>query len=420
MSRRYPCCSLLLFLALALLAACSSAQPNAPGQSTKPYLVLVSFDGFRWDYASLTETPAMDRMARNGLKAEALQPAFPTVTFPNHFSIASGMLPWRHGIVANDFPDESGENWYHYKDRSTVQDGRWYLAEPIWVTAEKAGMRTAAYYFVGTEADIEGVHPSHWRAFDADVPGRARVNQVLDWLGEPEATRPHLVTLYFEDVDESGHRYGPESQQNLEAVRRLDGYLDSLMDGISALPHGGDVYVLLVSDHGQGYYNRHEALVLDEWVDLEGTRVVNGGPSAFVHIDGNDAARAAQMRNTINSNWDCGKAYLPDELPASWNAGFSTRYPNLIVQADPGCAVITSEANRHKITAGDHGWAPDMPEMRGIFYASGPRVPPGAKTGVVSVTDIHPMMLDILGLEAPGPTDGDPAALAGLLSPESR
>ena len=172
-----------LFALLAVfLAGCSTIDPNRADQRSKPYLVLVSFDGFRWDYDSLTDTPAMDRMAREGLKAEALQPAFPTVTFPNHFSIASGTLPWRHGIVANDFPAGNGEDWYRYKDRSKVQDGRWYLAEPIWVTAEKAGLRTAAYYFVGTEADVEGIRPSDGRAFDADVPGRARVSQVLDWL----------------------------------------------------------------------------------------------------------------------------------------------------------------------------------------------------------------------------------------------
>lgn len=409
----------IVALLAVFLSACSGIEPNQSEQQNKPYLVLVSFDGFRWDYASLTETPALDRMARDGLKAEALQPAFPTVTFPNHFSIATGTLPWRHGIVANDFPNESGERWYRYKDRTTVQDGSWYLAEPVWVTAEKAGLRTAAYYFVGTEADVGGVRPSHWRAFDADVPGRARVSQVLDWLAGPAETRPHLVTLYFEDVDDHGHWHGPQSDENLEAIRQVDRWLGQLREGIARLPHGNDVYVLLVSDHGQAYYNREEPLVLDQWFDLEGTTVINGGPYAFVHLDQDDKNRALAMQAVINRNWNCGQAYLPEELPASWRAGASERYPDLFVQADAGCAVITSEANRHKLTAGDHGWAPDVPEMRGIFYATGPRIPPGARAGVLHVTDIYPMLLDILGLEAPGPVDGDPDALARLLLPKN-
>jgi predicted AlkP superfamily phosphohydrolase/phosphomutase len=408
----------LFLLALLLGAGCATSTDNAPEQRNKPYLVLVSFDGFRWDYAALTKTPALDRMARNGLKAEALQPVFPTVTFPNHYSIASGTLPWRHGIVANDFPHENGVDWYHYKDRTTVQDGRWYLAEPIWVTAEKAGIRTAAYYFVGTEADVDGVRPSHWRPFDADVPGRARVNQVLDWLGGPEDSRPHLLTLYFERVDDHGHWYGPESEENMAAVRQLDKYLETLLDGIAALPHGDQVYVMVVSDHGQAAYGPHEPLVLDDWLDLEGSTVINGGPSAFIHIDNDDMELATAMRDVINRNWDCGRAYLPAELPPDWNAGASQRYPDLFVQADAGCGVITTESNRGRMTAGDHGWAPDVPEMRGIFYATGPRIPAGTRTGVVHVTDIFPMMLDILGLEAPGPVDGDTTALASRLLPE--
>lgn len=414
-TRAVPAFLLLLIL---LMAGCVTSTPNAAEQLDKPYLVLVSFDGFRWDYASRTETPALDQMARNGLMAEALQPVFPTVTFPNHYSIASGTLPWRHGIVANDFPHENGVDWYHYKDRTTVQDGRWYLAEPIWVTAEKAGIRTAAYYFVGTEADVDGVRPSYWRPFDADVPGRARVNQVLDWLAGPEDSRPHLLTLYFERVDDHGHWYGPESEENMAAVQQLDKYLGILLEGIAAMPHGDQVSVLVVSDHGQAAYSPHEPFVLDDWLDLEDCTVINGGPSAFIHIDGNDMERATVMRDVINRNWDCGRAYLPTELPPEWNAGASRRYPDLFVQADAGCGVITSESNRGKMTAGDHGWAPDVPEMRGIFYATGPRIPAGTRTGVVHVTDIFPMMLDILGLEAPGPVDGDASALASRLLPE--
>jgi predicted AlkP superfamily phosphohydrolase/phosphomutase len=420
MNRPRTIAALILFAGLLFATACSTTPPNAPDQVNKPYLVLVSFDGFRWDYASLTDTPAMDSMARNGLKAEALQPAFPTITFPNHFSIATGVLPYRHGIVANDFPSGNGSDWYHYKDRTTVQEGRWYLAEPVWVTAEKAGLRTAAYYFVGTEADVNGIRPSHWRAFDADVPDEERVSQILDWLEMPAETRPHLLTLYFERVDDHGHWFGPESDENLAAIRQVDSLLGDLIHGISELPHGDKVYVLLVSDHGQGAYLRREPFILDDWLDLDGTTVINSGPSAFVHIDGDDTARAAAMRDVINGNWDCGSAYLPGELPPSWNAGSSPRYPDLFVQADAGCGVIISEANRHKITAGDHGWGPDVPEMRGIFYATGPRIPAGTSTGVVHVTDVYPMMLDILDLKAPGPVDGDPEALASSLLPEKR
>lgn len=410
---------LALLLAASLLAGCAAFDDNGADRGDGPYLVLVSLDGFRWDYDRLTDTPALDRMARDGLKAEALQPVFPTITFPNHFSIATGLHPWAHGIVANDFPDADRERWYSLKDRNTVQDGSWYLAEPIWVTAENAGLRSAAYYFVGTEADIGGVRPSHWRAFDASVPNSARVAQVLDWLSAPAQRRPQLVTLYFEEVDDQGHRYGPESDDNRAAIREVDTRLGELLEGISQLPHGDRVHVILVSDHGQGRYDpNHEPFVLEEWIDLEETRIVNGGPYAFVYLENGGASRAAAMRDVINGRWACGRAWLPDELPGQWNAGSSERYPDLFVIANRGCAVLTTEAKRAGMTAGDHGWAPDVVEMRGIFYAVGPRIPAGARTGVVHATDIYPMMLEILGLEAPGPFHGDPDVLAAMLRPE--
>jgi predicted AlkP superfamily pyrophosphatase or phosphodiesterase len=390
----------------------SSNSVNSAEQMDKPYLVLVSIDGFRWDFPDLQDTPGMDRMAARGLKAEALQPVFPTLTFPNHFSIATGVLPAGHGIVANEFPDDDRAHWYHYKDRDSVQDGRWYRAEPIWVTAEKQGMVTAAYYFVGTEADVGGVRPSHWYEFDASVGGEMRVEQVLEWLSGPPETRPHLVTLYFEDVDENTHWYGPGSPESVDAIKRVDSLLLRLLEGIEALDHGGEVYVLLVSDHGMATYRDEPTLVLDRIVDLEGVRSVEGGPYVFMHFEKSDAGRAERVRDTINENWDCGQAMFPADAPATWRLGSHGRLPELIVMANPGCSVLTSKKKQKKITPGDHGWAPEMPEMRGIFYAVGPGIPPGARIGTVQATDIYPLMLSILDLPAPHPVETSPGWLS--------
>ena len=184
---------------------------NSPDRHGAPYVVLFSIDGFRWNFSELADTPAMDRMAAEGMTAEYLQPVFPTLTFPNHYSIATGSLPRRHGLVGNSFPDTERLHWYDYKDRSTVQDGGWYQLEPLWVTAEKQGLVTAAYYFVGTEADIRGIHPTHWRAFDPEASDSERIGQVLTWLAEPAETRPHLISGYSEDVDEHAPWYGPDS-----------------------------------------------------------------------------------------------------------------------------------------------------------------------------------------------------------------
>lgn len=412
----------LLSLLLTAAGPLAAAPLNAPDQRDKPCLVLVSIDGFRWDFPTLADTPALDRMAAAGLKAEALQPVFPTQTFPNHFSIATGQPPAQHGLVGNEFPDEQRARWYQQKDRATVQDGDWYLAEPVWVTAARQGMVTAAYYFVGTEAAIGGVRPDHWHDFDPRVPGERRVRQVLDWLAEPAESRPHFITLYFEQVDDHTHRSGPGSAESLQAISNVDRHIGVLLDGIAGLPHGNEIYVLLVSDHGSaGYRADREPLVLDRIVDLHGVKAVEGGPFVHLYFPPGDERRATAARDTINAHWDCGRALLPEDAPAHWNVTDSPRFPDLIVLANGGCAVLSTASMAHKITPGDHGWAPEMPEMRGIFYAIGPRMPPGSRTGVLSVTDIHPLMLSILGLQpahAPA-TGGAPSRdpLSSLLLP---
>ena len=225
---------------------------NAPHQQGKPYLVLISIDGFRWDYMDRYPTPNMDRIAAAGSRAERLLPVYPTLTFPNHYSIATGLYPAHHGLVANDFPDPERNKWYSLKNREAVEDRWFYEGEPIWVTAETQGMVAASFFFVGTEAPVKGVSPTHWRSYDENITGQDRVDQVLAWLAEPEENRAHLYTLYFEDVDSHSHWYGPDSKENIAAIGRVDDYLGRLLNGLDKLPHADKVNIILLSDHGLG------------------------------------------------------------------------------------------------------------------------------------------------------------------------
>lgn len=424
---------LLLFLAL---AACEEAGRDLPqaadARSTanseagsggrngdwaerQPYLVLVSIDGFRWDYLDRFEAPSLNRVAASGVRARWLVPVFPTLTFPNHYSIATGLYPAHHGIVANNFPDDEGGDWYAYKDRAAVQNGRWYGGEPIWVAAEKHGMVSAAYFFVGTEAPVDGISPSHWFAFDADVPGEKRVDQVIEWLSGPAATRPHVITLYFEEVDVMSHRYGPGSPESLSAIAHVDSNIERLVQGIDPLPIRHRITLMIVSDHGQSSYKPDApVLVLDETVDLSGFSVVDGGSYAFLFADDSGRERLEDVRDTINAAWDHGKAWLKRDVPASWDVPENSLFPEIIVQADPQYGVIGSADRAYIMTAGDHGWAPEFADMHGIFVAAGPRLPAGRVIDPVSAVDIYPLMREILGLPQI-PVDGDPAILLPLL-----
>lgn len=418
-----------LSFALWAIAACSipanagstgTGGVNAPQQLDKPYLILISIDGFRWDYQDLYETPALDRLAARGIRAESLQPVYPTLTFPNHYSIATGLYPANHGIVANDFRDPESGDWYRYKSARIVQQGRWYGGEPIWVAAEKNGMVSAAFFFIGTEADVGGIQPTYWNQFDANISGRRRVAQVLEWLAMPVDTRPHLITLYFEHVDNDSHTYGVGSKESIAEIKRVDRYLGKLMDGVDKLPFGEEVYVILVSDHGQSSYDEDsKILTLDGFLDLAGISVIDGGTYSYLFFDEGDPDRAKLIRDQINRGWQHGRAWLPGETPEHWHVTEESRFANVIVQPDPHHGVVSSRDKLDEINRGDHGWDPSFKDMHGIFLAAGPRLPKGKTLSTVSNLDIYPLMMEILEIPLTTPIDGDPNKLTRLLTPQS-
>ncbi len=390
---------LLLVLLGPLALAGGSGGVNAPEQRDKPSLILVSIDGLGADVAESAATPALDRLAARGLRVTALVPVYPTVTFPNHYSIATGLYPAEHGIVANHFPGTERTGWYRMSDRESVQDGSWYRGEPIWVAAEKAGMVSAAYYFVGTEAAVQGISPTYWYPFDASVPGDARVDQALDWLRLPSAQRPHLITLYFEDVDVAAHAAGPDSPRALAAILRADGYLERLLDGIDRLPIAESVHVVVVSDHGQrAVIPDQEPFVVSEHADLDGLVLQDGGSYLHVWTPDGGTTRARALRDRVNASWRHGRAWLKGESPAHWRVTDDARFADLVLMADPGYTVVSKPDRIAKLKAGKHGWDPRDPAMHGILVAGGSSLPAGVEVGPVGAVDVYPLMLAILGL----------------------
>ena len=394
---------------------------NAAHQQSKPYLVLISIDGFRWDYMDRYPTPNMNRLATSGTRAERLLPVFPTLTFPNHYSIATGLYPENHGLVGNDFPDPERDVWYSLKKRETVEDRRFYSGEPIWVSAETQGMVAAAFFFVGTEAPIKGVYPTHWRSYDKKITGEDRVDQILAWLDNPAESRPHIYTLYFEDVDDYSHWFGPDSAENIEAISRVDGYVGRLLDGLEKLPFADQVNIILVSDHGQGaYLPDQQPYLLADHVELDNTSIIEGGSYLFLHINNDEPGRAASIVDTVNKSWKHGRAYLRGNTPTHWHIGDNPRFPDVILMPEIGYAVLSTEGKAGKINAGDHGWAPEDPAMHGFFVACGPDITQGLSLGQVNNVDVYPFMLSILGLDAPEKMDGDASHLATALNTTSR
>lgn len=390
-------------------------QPtNAQHHLDAPYVVMISFDGFRYDYQDRYATPALDRLAAEGARAERMIPVFPTKTFPNHYSLATGMYPENHGLVGNVFwaPDKNA--LYTTGNRDVVEDGSWYGGEPIWVTAEEQGMVSASYFWVGSEADVGGVRPSYWHRYDGSVPNEARVEAVLAWLALPAERRPHMITLYFSDTDEVGHRFGPDSPEMEETVAYLDEGLGRLLDGLDALPHGDQVYVVVVSDHGMLLAPAEENDPLDITV-FPGVRFITGGPYASVVVDEGDAGRAAQVRDSIRTMLPGGYGvYLRGEVPERFHYRANPRIGDIVIVAPAGRTVVEPD----RVQSQDywtHGWDNALTEMGAVFVARGPGIAPGTTLEAFESIHVYPFLAHVLGLNANPGADGRLDVLSPLL-----
>jgi len=410
---------LVLLLALTATDACGSlplvreGRTNAPGVDA-PYVVLLSMDGFRSDYLDRYPTPALLRLAAEGVRADRMIPVLPSKTFPTHYTVATGMYAEHHGLVGNRYwaPDKGA--LYDMNDRDIVEDGSWYRGEPIWVTAERQGMLSASYYFVGSEADVGGVRPTHWHRFDGSVPNQARVDGVLAWLALPPDQRPHLLALYFSDLDDAGHEYGPDSPQVEAAVWTVDSALDRLMSGIDALPHGDRVYVVVVSDHGMMRAPAARAQPVDMSL-FPGVRIVEGGPYASLVVVEGGPARSRAVRDSLRALLPEARVWLREEVPERFHYSSDPRIGDIVILADPGATVVPAT----RVPSWDtftHGWDNAIPEMGAIFLARGPGIPAGQRIEPFESVHVYPFLAHLLGLTPNPGIDGRLDVLAPVLS----
>lgn len=413
MIRQTPTASLALLVCVACasgpVATTRPAQEGSGGVNADrwleaPYLVLVSLDGFRADYLDRYPTPTLERFAREGARAEAMIPIFPTKTYPTHYTVATGLYAEHHGIVGNRFWDAERGVGYSINDRSTVEDGSWYRGEPIWVTAERQGMVSACFYFIGSEAAVRGIRPTYWHRYDASTPNEARVDGVLEWLSMSAEQRPHVITLYLSDLDDAGHAEGPYSERAREAVSRVDAMLGRLLEGIAALPHGDRVTVVVTSDHGMMRAERTRAQVLDTAV-FRGIRVNEWGPYASLVVDEGGAPRAARLRDSLAAVLPEADVWLREDIPARFHYREDPRIGDLLVLAFPGATIVAPDRlpTRDGFT---HGWDNRAPEMAAVFLARGPRIRPGARVGAFESVSVYPLMTELLGLEPNPDIDG--------------
>lgn len=390
---------------------------NRPEHRDKPHLILLSFDGFRPEYLDRFDLPNFTRAVKRGARAQAMRPVFPTLTFPNHYSLVTGLYAERHGIVANSFYDPGRKSTYSFRDEQSVTDGTWYRGEPVWVTAESQGMVAACYFWPGSEAAIGGVRPTIWNTYDAAVTNEARVGTVLEWLRLPPDRRPHMMTLYFSELDGISHQNALDSPAIAAAALSLDRSLGALLDGIDALPIKDRVYLLLTSDHGMAETSAARTIMLDSLVETKDVRVGFSGPIASLHVpDGLQAAE--RIRDEVNGRLEHGRAYLRSELPERWRYRRDPRAGDVVIVMDESWMVVNTRPLTGMIRTrwGMHGWEPDLPSMQALFVIVGPDIPADVTLPVVENIDVYPLMTELLGLRVADDIDGRAGRIRALIS----
>lgn len=395
---------------LLIIACLASAVPAQAQETRRPVTILVSIDGFRSDYLERGITPNLGALAAGGATGP-MRPSFPTKTFPNHYTLVTGLRPDRHGITGNSMIDPSrpGQMFSLGDARQSLDPFWWDQAEPLWVTAENAGIRTATMFWPGSEVAIGGVRPSDWLRFDQNIGNVQRVNTVLDWLRRPAAIRPQFVTLYFDTVDTVGHRSGPDSPEVNAAIAEVDQRIGELVAGMAGI--GIEANLVIVADHGMQQTEELKVIQLDELIDRESYIAVETGPYAAVEpVTGTDD-RVAKALLVPHENMECMRK---EDLPKRLDYGGNPRVAAIVCLAANGWTILSGPP-RYPVTGGAHGYDNQDPEMLALFIASGPAIARGEKVGMFDNVSIAPLLRHMLGLPQDSTLDGNLRPLQPIL-----
>ncbi|NMC39667.1 MAG: alkaline phosphatase family protein [Bacteroidales bacterium] len=398
--------ALLIVLPLVFISSGREKSGRIPGS----YVVLVSMDAFRWDYSDIYKTPNLDKMAAGGVKADRLISSFPTNTFPNHYSIATGLYPDNHGIVNNTFFAPDLGLLYRIGDRSAVENPAFYKGEPVWVTAQKQGLIAASFYWVGSEAPVAGMHPYYWKKYDESISYGDRIDSVVKWLGYPVEKRPGLITLYFDEPDATSHDYGPVSPETGGIVSLLDSLIGVLQLKLSLLPHAKKINLIVLSDHGMAEVSSDRYINLREIVPPRMIRNFYGG-NPVIMIDPAEGKKDSIL--FLINRTEGVRAWTKETLPERWHYGKNPRINEIVAVADSSWYLATRPP-AGKFRGGAHGYDNRNPDMYGIFYATGPAFKKGFRTEELNNVDIYNLVCRILKIK-PAPNDGDISHIKPLL-----
>ena len=372
-----------------------AGRKNDQSQRNKPYVILISADGFRADFTELYNAAYLKTVATNGVRAKFMTPSFPSLTFPNHYSIVTGMYPSHHGLVNNNYFDKTSGLEYRMGNSKMVGDGKWYGGTPLWVLAEQQKMLSASFYWVGSEAAIQNTRPTYYYVYNDKISIANRIKAVKDWLSLPEEQRPHMITFYMPEVDHEAHTYGPNDPHVAAAVQFVDSSVNALQAELATLHL--PINYIFVSDHGMTKVDNDHTLSMPKAIDTAAFRVPWG--DALIHLYAKDSSKITSTYNALKNDTTIS-VYTLNETPSYWHFKKSddlyNRLGDLIVV--PHLPKVFNFSTR-KTSLGKHGYDNHHPDMRASFMAWGPAFKKGLTIDDFENVHVYPIVAKILGLD---------------------
>ncbi|WP_421773504.1 ectonucleotide pyrophosphatase/phosphodiesterase [Gracilimonas sp.] len=383
-------------------------------KTTGKKVLLVSFDGFRYDYLSKTDTPNFDKLVDSGVISEGLIPIFPSKTFPNYYAIATGLYPENNGFIANNMYDPEMDARFTISNREAVENPDWYQGEPIWNTVEKAGKKSGTMFWVGSETPIQDMRPTHWKQYNESMPDSARIDTVVKWLSYGNGKEVDLATLYFSFVDARGHRHGPDSPEVIEAIKRADDLMGYLMQLLNQKQISQKTNLIIVSDHGMTDISRDRVVILDEMINPDDLEVISYSPAMMANVKGNNLD---EIYSALKANEEHFNVYKKEEIPERYQLKKHRRVPELLLVADIGYTITTREyfeSRANYPSGGNHGFDNQAREMHALFVAHGPDFKKGYTAKPFQNVHLYSLMAHLLEI-TPAPNDGNLDSVSVLL-----
>ena len=380
---------------------------NSTEAVEKPYLIFISTDGFRYDYAKKYNAENLLKFSNQGVSAKAMLPSFPSITFPNHWSLITGLYPSHHGLVDNFFYDYSRKEFYAMSKKENAEDGSWYGGIPLWSLAEKQGVVSASLQWVGSASEAGGIRPTYYYHYHEKFTPEEKINKVVNWLKLPEDVRPHFISLYFPEVDAAGHHYGPESEETKNAVKLVDNAIGNLVEKVNQLGLK-NVNFIFISDHGMIKVDKENPLSIPEiLLDKDRFDIFNSQTLLRVVVKNPNEIKTVYHQLKA-SKTDDYKVILTKRFPRKLHYGTKDDKYNRIGQVllVPNAPKIFLEKGK-STSVGKHGYNPrKTPEMKAVFYAWGDVFKNNLEISEFSNVNIYPLVAEILGLKVSQPIDG--------------